>query len=84
MRSCITNDNCEEGECCISMAFFRGFCHDLGSEEDHCIMEPAKTKYGTKNIFGCPCKEGLKCVPGIVNEEEGRTEMKNFSCKKIE
>ncbi|KAF8795267.1 Prokineticin Bm8-d like protein [Argiope bruennichi] len=84
MRSCITDDNCKEGECCISMAFLRGFCHDLGSEGDHCIMEPAKTEYGNKNLFGCPCKEGLKCVPEIVEKEGEKTVMKNLSCKKTE
>ncbi|XP_015911103.2 U9-ctenitoxin-Pr1a-like [Parasteatoda tepidariorum] len=82
MKSCISNDACEEGECCVFMSFIRGFCHTLGDEGDHCIMEPAKTKYGEKNLFGCPCKEGLKCTPEtIVKEEDGKTIMKNLSCK---
>ncbi|GFT15262.1 prokineticin domain-containing protein [Nephila pilipes] len=84
MRSCITDENCEEGECCISMAFLRGFCHTLGDEGDHCITEPAKTKYGNKNIFGCPCKDNFKCIPDVITEEDGKTIMKNFSCKKLD
>ncbi|GIY41134.1 prokineticin domain-containing protein [Caerostris darwini] len=82
MRSCITDESCEEGECCISMAFLRGFCHTLGDEGDHCITEPAKTEYGNKNLFGCPCKQDFKCIPEIIHEEDGKTIMKNFACKK--
>ncbi|KAG8188027.1 hypothetical protein JTE90_009901 [Oedothorax gibbosus] len=80
MQSCITDENCAEGECCISMVFVRGFCHTLGDIGDHCITEPAITEHEKKNIFGCPCKVGLKCIPETVKESDGKTVMKNHAC----
>ncbi|XP_035220015.1 U9-ctenitoxin-Pr1a-like [Stegodyphus dumicola] len=80
LRSCISDDNCREGECCVFMAFIRGFCHTLGKEGDHCIMTPAETEHGKKNIFGCPCQEGLECVPGEVVKENGKTIYRNLTC----
>ncbi|GFY71881.1 prokineticin domain-containing protein [Trichonephila inaurata madagascariensis] len=67
----------DNGVACLSVSSFN---HQLRS--DHCITEPAKTKYGNKNIFGCPCKDSFKCIPKVVTEEDGKTIMKNFSCKK--
>uniref|UniRef100_A0A4Q8K847 U10-Liphistoxin-Lsp1a_1 n=1 Tax=Liphistius sp. SGP-2016 TaxID=1905180 RepID=A0A4Q8K847_9ARAC len=81
MQSCISNDQCEEDECCISMVFIKGFCEKFGKEGDHCIPEATKTDFGDKNFFGCPCVDGLRCIPLNVTEEAGKIIHRNHQCQ---
>lgn len=37
---------------------------------DHCIDKPAETEHGKKNLFGCPCRDGYKCVSDVIQEGE--------------
>ncbi|GIY48633.1 hypothetical protein CDAR_579881, partial [Caerostris darwini] len=76
---CETNADCDEGECCLQIQYFRvSVCKKLREKDDWCMPEIDLNIQ--KHKFMCPCAKGLSCVPEVKEEKNGVTIYKNSKC----
>ena len=60
-KSCKSDDDCDEKQCCAGFTPFRGSCKSLTKENRKCLVDEPIFPFNDIHILVCPCAEGLEC-----------------------
>ncbi|GFS83830.1 hypothetical protein NPIL_482581 [Nephila pilipes] len=72
-KTCKTNEDCDEGECCVRMSeFIPSKCRKLQKEFHLCNPNAESHEGDGFYNYMCPCAEGLKCESRNNDEKEGK------------
>ncbi|XP_054718705.1 U3-aranetoxin-Ce1a-like [Uloborus diversus] len=82
-EKCQSNDDCEEGECCVSIIeFLPSRCRKLRQKGDFCLKDfDGHFEDDKYNLF-CPCAEGLHCEGKGTVDDEGVPDLEDV-CQEV-